>query len=161
MALILHQAYTSAQQALVKQKDLDCMVNYLGKFALAEDHLLGCKFIYKWGMPGQFPTGEWGFTFTGDVGLHTRPVPKELDWRISYRYGTIPEYEVKFKGLYEIIAPITDYYHKNYLELKAPERVIERHLRALQNAIPNYLQYIVYKIFVGSEKAKEKWYIKK
>lgn len=156
MSLVLHQALKATDQALVKQKDLDCMVNYVGKFMLDDDHLFGCKFIFRYGMPGQFPTGEWGYLLSGDVGVHTRPEPKALDYRVSYRYGEIPEYEVKLKGLYEIIAPITNYVHRDRINLKDPYRVIERHLAALSRSIPLYLNYLVYKIFVGTETAKQK-----
>lgn len=137
------------------------MVNWLHQFALAEDHLFGCQFIFKHGMPGKWPTGEWGYEVWGDIGLHIRPTPEAGDWRAAPRYMEIEGHQVKFGSLIEIVAPCTNYYHRDFINLEDPYRIIRQHLAALRRTIPNYHQYLTYKIFVGTETAKEDWYIKR
>lgn len=160
MALTLHQAQTDQQQAQITRKDLDCMVNWIHQFALEDDHLFGCDFIFRSGMPGKFPTGEWGYTLWGDMGVHIRPEPKPLDYRVSMRYAEMQRYEVKFKSLIEIVAPCTNYYRRDQLQLENPLVIIQQHLAALSRSIPNYLRYLVYKIFIGNTRKTEKWYEK-
>lgn len=160
MALTLHQAQTDQQQAQITRKDLDCMVNWIHQFALEDDHLFGCDFIFRSGMPGKFPTGEWGYTLWGDMGVHIRPEPKPLDYRVSMRYAEMQRYEVKFKSLIEIVAPCTNYYRRDQIQLENPLVIIQQHLAALSRSIPNYLRYLVYKIFIGNTRKTEKWYEK-
>lgn len=92
--------------------------------------------------------------------MHERPTPKPLDHRVSMRYPETPTYEIKLGSLYEVVSVYTNYYHRDYLKLENPYRIIENHLAALSKTIPNYLEYLVYKIFAGTEAQKENFYIK-
>lgn len=159
--IALRQAQTTQQQSTITRKDLDCLVNWIHQFALADDHLFGCDFIFRNGMPGKFIGGEWGFTLWGDMGVHIRPEPIPLDNRTTMRYGETPQYEWKLKSLIEIVAPYTHYYRRDMITLENPMVVVEKHLAALSKSIPNYLQYLVYKIFIGAKRKDEKdWYEK-
>lgn len=107
-------------------------------------------------MPGQFPTGEWGYTLVGDMGLHIRPKPIPLDYRTTMRYGEGPRYDFKMGSLIEVVAPYTNYYRRDELTLANPKVVVQQHLAMLNKVIPDYLRYLVYKIFVGSKTKNEK-----
>lgn len=111
-------------------------------------------------MPQQFALGEWGYTLTGDMGLYHRPSPKPLTPRASPRGGTPPEYTVKLGSFYEVVSKYTEYRHLNKISLKDPMRIVENHLAALSRTLPNYLSYLCYKMFVGTEAAKKDSYLK-
>lgn len=111
-------------------------------------------------MPGKWPTGEWGYEVWGDIGLHIRPEPRPGTYMTRFRYPEIEGHQIKFGSLIEIVCPCTNYYHRDFIKLEDPYRIIRQHLAALKRTIPNYHQYLVYKIFVGAETAKEEWYIK-
>lgn len=67
-------------------------------------------------------------------------------------------YEIKFKSLIEIVAPCTNYYRRDMIELENPLVIIQQHLAALSRSIPNYMRYLVFKMFVGNTRKQEKWY---
>lgn len=89
------------------------------------------------------------------MGLHIRPEPKPDKYAMRYRYPEIEGHQIKFGSLIEIVAPCTNYYHRDFIKLEDPYRIIRQHLAALTRTLPNYHQYLVYKIFVGTETAKE------
>lgn len=151
----LHQSLTEQQRNNITYKDLDCMVNWMLEFMLEDNHLFNLNFIFKYGMPGKWPTGEYGYTIWGDMGMHIKPVPAVGDHRVSMRYEETPNYQIKLGSLYEVTAPCTNYYHRDFIMLENPQVVIQHHLAALSRAIPNYMSYLVYKIFIGTERAKE------
>lgn len=90
------------------------------------------------------------------MGVHIRPTPNPLDHRVSMRYPEMGRYEIKFKSLIEIVAPCTNYYRRDMIELENPLVIIQQHLAALSRSIPNYMRYLVFKMFVGNTRKQEK-----
>lgn len=156
----LRQALTPEQQKLITYSDLNCLVNWFHQFALEDDNLEPFSWIFRNGMPQQFADGKWGFTLTGDMGLYNRPEPLHLTHRISPRGSTPPEYRIELGSFYEVVSKYTEFRHLNKLRLKHPMRIVEQHLAALSRTLPNYLSYLCYKMFVGTEAAKQDCYLK-
>lgn len=156
-----HQAVTLQEQAKIFHSDLQCYVNYMHKFILEDTAKYEpLMFIFKYGMPGQFPEGRWGFTFNGDVGVMQRPIVLKGDVRFSPRYGEMERYKIELGSLFRVIAPLTDYYEYNSQSLAHPWEITQMHLAALANAIPLYQRYMLYKIFAGTEYKARNTYLK-
>lgn len=157
-----HQALTKQEQQKIFHSDLSCYVNYMHQFIIDDvTNYEPLMFIFKYGMPGQFPEGKWGFTFHGDVGIMQRPIVQKKDWRISPRYGEMERYKIELGSLFRIIAPITDYYEYHSQSLAHPNEITNMHLAALSRCIPLYHRYILYKIFAGTTYKAKNTYIKK
>lgn len=154
--LELHQALTTVDQKKIQHMDLDNTVRWVAKYALeTENDTL--SFMFKVGMPGKFPTGEWGFVVWGDSGMHVIPDPDPLDHRTSFRYGELDRYPVKLGSLYGVMAPMTIYSRPLRLGLMRPEEIKAIHLQAVAKALPNYFKYISFMIFGGATgKAKNR-----
>lgn len=158
--ITLRQALTPDAQKLITYSDLNCMINWLHQFALEDNNVAPFSFLFRNGMPQQFALGKWGYTLTGDMGLYHRPEPKPLGVRASPRGGTPPEYTVELGSFYEVVSKYTEYRHLNKISLKHPMRIVEDHLAALSRTLPNYLSYLCYKMFIGTEAAKKDSYLK-
>lgn len=96
--LKLNQALAVADLNNIQHKDADRLVRWVADFALdVEGDVI--NFFFKYGIPGLYPTGEWGFIVSGDLGVIETPTPDPLDHRTSFRFGEIPRYEVKLSSL--------------------------------------------------------------
>lgn len=156
-----HQAITTAEQRKIFHANLNCYVNYMHQFILEDvTKYEPLMFIFKYGMPGKFPEGRWGFTFHGDVGIMQRPIVVKGDWRIAPRYMEMERYKIELGSLFRIVAPITDYYEYHSQKMQYPHEVITMHLAALSRCIPLYHKYILYKIFAGSEYKAKNTFVK-
>lgn len=147
--IVLNQSYTDQQQKAVKLVDLDNMVRWVAQYTLESPDNDYLNFLFRVGMPGKFPTGEWGFTVFGNSGMHIIPDPDKLDHRTSYRYGTIPRYDVKLASLWGVTAPMTVYNRELRLSTMNPEIWKALHLQAVARALPNYWKYLSYSVFGG------------
>lgn len=159
--LTLSQALQTVDQAKITHVDLDNTIRWVAQFALETENDV-MSFIFRTGMPGKWPTGEWGYVVTGDSGVIEPPVPDPLDHRTSFRFGEIPRYSVKLKSLWGVQAPMTIYEKKLRLALMNPEVIKAYHLRAVAKGLSNYFEYVSYSIFAGkSAKTKTKPLLRK
>lgn len=157
-----HQALTKQEQAKIFHSDLQCYVNYMHQFILEDvTNYEPLMFVFKYGMPGQFPEGKWGFTFHGDVGIMQRPIVEKGDWRVAPRYMEMERYTLELGSLFRVIAPITDYYEYHSQKLAHPQEITQMHLAALSRSIPKYHRYLLYKVFAGTEYKKKNTHLKR
>lgn len=156
-----HQALNATEQKKIFHRDLQCYVNYMHQFILDDaTKYEPLTFVFKYGMPGKFPEGQWGFTFYGDLGVLQRPIVLKGDPRIAPRWGQMQRYEVKLGSLFRIISPFTDYYEYESQKLANPHEITNMHLAALSRTIPLYQKYILYKIFAGTNYKAKNTYVK-
>lgn len=105
--------------------------------------------FFKSGMPMKFPDGKFGYSFIGTGYIHSDPIAKPNDHRISYRFANPKEYRCDFKGYHKLEIPLTIYKEELKEKLQNPSVYMQKLLSVTARVYPNYLKFLTHEILKG------------